>query len=109
MAELNVLDGHMQPVRSIAFSTDGTCIVSGSNDNSVWVWDASTGAGQNMLNGHMKPVWSVGFSTDGTCIISGSYDNSVQVYKGVLGLKRNICQSLCHVPNIVARRDNDLD
>jgi WD40 repeat protein len=43
--ELNVLNGHTESVNSVAFSTDGTYIVSGSSDNSVRVWDASTGKG----------------------------------------------------------------
>ena len=39
--ELKVLRGHNGLVKSVAFSSDGTKIVSGSNDNSVRVWDVS--------------------------------------------------------------------
>ena len=76
-AELKVLNGHKKSVLSVAFSTDGTRIVSGSKDNSVRVWDALTGAELNVLNGHMKTVSSIGFSTDGTRIVSGSEDTFV--------------------------------
>ena len=65
---------------SIAFSTDGTRIVSGSVDHSLRVWDASTRAELKVLEGHTGPVWSVSFSTDGTCIVSGSVDHSVRVW-----------------------------
>jgi len=78
--QLNVLNGHTHFVNSVAFSTDGTRIVSGSDDNSVRVWDASTGKQLNVLNGHTWLVKSVAFSTDGAHIVSGSYDNSVRVW-----------------------------
>jgi len=38
------LDGHWSHVRAVAFSADGTRVVSGSNDGSVKVWNADTGA-----------------------------------------------------------------
>ncbi|PPQ90385.1 hypothetical protein CVT25_014677 [Psilocybe cyanescens] len=37
--ELKVLKGHTRSIRSVAFSPDGKQIVSGSDDNSVRVWD----------------------------------------------------------------------
>lgn len=39
-----MLKGHSNTVRSVAFSADGRRIVSGSDDNSVRVWDAASGA-----------------------------------------------------------------
>jgi WD40 repeat protein len=42
-SEVKVLKGHTGWVNSVAFSSDGTQIVSGSGDESVRVWDASTG------------------------------------------------------------------
>jgi len=83
--ELNVLNGHTLLVSSVAFSTDGTCIVSGSRDKLVRVWDASTGKELNVLNGHTDPVRSVAFSTDGTRIVSGSDDKSVRVWDALTG------------------------
>jgi len=55
----NVLEGHTNLVRSVAFSPDGRRIVSGSLDNSVRVWDSLAGEAQNVLEGHMNLVWSV--------------------------------------------------
>ena len=53
---LMTLKGHNAWVESVAFSSDGTRIVSGSWDKSVRVWDASTGALLIMLNGHTNYV-----------------------------------------------------
>jgi WD40 repeat protein len=65
---------------AVAISSDGTHIVSGSEDRSVQVWDASSGAKLKVLKGHIDDVTSVAFSSDGTCIVSGSHDMSVQVW-----------------------------
>ena len=68
------LKGHTSGVRSVAFSPDGTRIVSGSTDKTVKVWDANTGQEMLTLKGHTSGVRSVAFSSDGTRIVSGSYD-----------------------------------
>jgi WD40 repeat protein len=80
-----VLEGHTSWVTSVAFSSDGTRIVSGSGDESVRVWDVSTGKVQSVLEGHTDWVSSVAFSSDGTRIVSGSGDESVQISDLQLG------------------------
>ena len=62
-----------------------TRIVSGSDDKSVRVWDASTGRHVLTLDGHTNWVRSVAFSSDGTRIVSGSEDNSVRVWDASTG------------------------
>ena len=64
-------------VNSMVFSPDGTCIISGSYDQSVWVWDALTGVELTRVNSHTSRINSVAFLPDGTCIVSGSRDQSV--------------------------------
>ncbi|KAJ6567929.1 hypothetical protein DFH09DRAFT_1033857 [Mycena vulgaris] len=76
-----VLRGHLNSVNSVAFSPDGTHIVSGSRDNTVRVWDAETQTQIGApLEGHTSWVRSVAFSPDGTHIVSGSDDNTVRVW-----------------------------
>ncbi|GJJ12146.1 hypothetical protein Clacol_006387 [Clathrus columnatus] len=73
-------------VLSVAFSPDGTRIVSASDDRSIRVWDALTGdivAGP--FNGHTGLVLSVGFSPDGTRIVSGSHDGGIRVWDALTG------------------------
>ena len=77
---LKELKGHTDSVWSVAFSTDGGRIVSGSGDKSVRVWDASTGEMLKVLEGHTDSVWSVAFSTDGGRIVSGSGRHSRYEY-----------------------------
>ncbi len=80
------LQGHAGAVFSVSFSPDGTQIVSGSNDWSVEVWDATTGNCLRTLQGHSGTVCSVAFSPDGSKIVSGSNDNTVKVWDA--GLER---------------------
>ena len=41
---MHSLRGHSGGVRSVAFSPNGTRVVSGSDDNLVKIWNAETGA-----------------------------------------------------------------
>jgi len=42
--QVHTLTGHSGSVFSVAFSPDGTRVVSGSSDKLVKIWDAATGA-----------------------------------------------------------------
>ncbi|KAF8181251.1 hypothetical protein K438DRAFT_1439900, partial [Mycena galopus ATCC 62051] len=76
-----VLNGHQNEVRSVAFSHNGTHIVSGSYDRTMCVWDTETQTQIGApLEGHTSAVMSVAFSPDGTRIVSGSYDRTVWLW-----------------------------
>ncbi|KAG8819591.1 hypothetical protein FRC19_009674 [Serendipita sp. 401] len=73
--------GHTSNVNSIAFSSDGRRIASGSDDNTIRLWDAETGQGLGEpLRGHEGAVRSVAFSPDGRCVASGSYDKTIRLW-----------------------------
>ena len=81
-AEIHTLHGHESAVTSVAYSPDGRHIVSGSFDETIRVWNATTGhcvAGP--FKGHTAWVSSVAYSPDGTYIVSGSYDSSIKVWR----------------------------
>jgi WD40 repeat protein len=42
--QMCTLTGHSRDVNSVAFSPDGTRVVSGSYDNLVKIWSSETGA-----------------------------------------------------------------
>ena len=56
MAPASALKGHSDSVSSVAFLHDGTQVVLGSHDNTVKIWDASSGAYLKTFEGHSNLV-----------------------------------------------------
>ncbi|KAF8958198.1 quinon protein alcohol dehydrogenase-like superfamily [Flammula alnicola] len=80
-------------VNSVAFSQDGSRIISGSDDETV-IWNATTGEVQAELKGHRvqdelqglrAEVASVAFSRDGSQVVSGSYVKTVRIWNAMTG------------------------
>ncbi|KAF8587953.1 WD40 repeat-like protein [Ramaria rubella] len=83
------IDGYAGGVQSVAFSPDGTHIVSGSNNKTLQLWDGTSGMHLNTLTGHSGGVLSVAFSPDGTHIVSGSSDTTVRLWDAASGVHLN--------------------
>jgi WD40 repeat protein len=75
-----VLVGHKDWVVSVAYSPNGTRIVSGSHDRTIRVWSAITYEELGRIEGHTKSVTSLVYSPDGSRIVSGSSDRTVRVW-----------------------------
>jgi WD40 repeat protein len=74
-------------VRSVSYSPDGRHIVSGSDDKTIRIWDAETGAAVGgPLEGHTGSVLSVAYSPDGRHIVSGSDDKTIQIWDAATGV-----------------------
>jgi WD40 repeat protein/serine/threonine protein kinase len=67
-------------VNSVAFRPNGQQIVSGGGDDTVQLWDASSGQELRALKGQTGLVYSVGFSPDGRRIASASLSGTVRVW-----------------------------
>jgi WD40 repeat protein/DNA-binding MarR family transcriptional regulator len=88
------LKGHSNWVRSVAFSPRSSTalnqgargiLASGSDDQTIKLWDLETGQCYQTLQGHTSRVWVVAFNPDGTQLASGSSDHSVKLWDVVRG------------------------
>ena len=66
------------------FSPDGTCVLSGSNEETLRVMDSKTG--EEVMKRHVSSLSSARFSPDGgSRIVSGSFDGYVMVWDAKTG------------------------
>ncbi|TDL24538.1 WD40 repeat-like protein, partial [Rickenella mellea] len=83
---ITMCEGHTNWIRCMAISPNGLIIVSGSDDKTLRLWDAKSGAviGQ-ALTGHSDGVNCVAFSPDSSIIVSGSNDGTLCLWHAKLG------------------------
>jgi WD40 repeat protein len=75
--------GHTDCVYSVHFDGKGL-LASGSWDNSIQLWDVSTGNCLKTLKGHISRVNIVNFDGKGL-LASGSRDNSIRLWEASSG------------------------
>ena len=76
--ETLVYHGHNGPIHCVAFSPDGTRIVTAGN--TIKLWDSVSGEDCLLLTEHTAAVHSVAFSSDGRRIVSGSEDGTIKIW-----------------------------
>ena len=76
---------HSDPVHSVAFSSDGRRVVSGSQDHTLKLWDVASGKLIRTFEGHEEGVSAVAFSRDGARLLSGGYDHTVKLWDAATG------------------------
>ena len=76
---------HGDAVSSVVISADSSRLASAFEDNTVKIWDASSGQCLRTLEGHSDLVSSVVFSADSSRLASASYDNTVKIWDASSG------------------------
>ncbi|HEU0086522.1 MAG TPA: TIR domain-containing protein [Pseudonocardiaceae bacterium] len=78
------LTGHSEPVRAVAFAPDGHTLATGSNDNTVLLWDLSDRTHPSRigpsLTGYTSSVSAAAFSPDGKTLATGSEDEGAVLW-----------------------------
>ena len=75
-----ILAGHIERVRDIAVSPDGSRIASAGGDKTAKIWDTETGENLLTLSGHEGYVEAIEFSPDGHHVATASRDNTVKLW-----------------------------
>ncbi len=83
-AQSAVLLGHTAAIRAIAFSDDGQLLATGSDDNTVRVWNVAARQLVKTLRGHGGRVRAVAFTAGGKGeerrLFSGGHDQKVMIW-----------------------------
>ncbi|MCA8994362.1 MAG: hypothetical protein KDA88_20460 [Planctomycetaceae bacterium] len=76
---------HGGPVYGVAVTHEGKYVVSCSADQTVRVWDTTTGQQRFQLNGHQGPVHAVVLNSDETLAVSSGADGTLRLWDIVGG------------------------
>lgn len=100
------IEGHKNTVKALAFTPDGSRLVSGSWDRTLRVWNLALKKEERVFSGHKDYVLSVCISPDGRLAASGSRDGEVKVWEIDTGRERlaitayrGAAWSLCFTPD----------
>ena len=91
-----ICDAHKSWVSWICFSPDGRLLASGSDDQTIRLWDTETGACLHTLQGHTGMIDSISFSPDGQTLYSGSADQTMRHWNVQTGACLYVMQGDTH-------------
>ncbi|MDF2532516.1 MAG: hypothetical protein K0Q65_2097 [Clostridia bacterium] len=103
--EIARLDPDWGNFTTAQFSTDGNTIVTGSEDNTVRIWDVESGAQLIVFKGHSAKIQSVSFSPDGRKVVSSDGDEVIiwdvqsERQLGLLPVKDETVSYVCFSPD----------
>jgi WD40 repeat protein len=84
-----VLQGHAEKVRAVAFSRDGKLLAAAGGQpgrfGELKLWDMSTRRELRTIRGHSDCMYAVAFSPDGATVATSSYDKLIKLWDTASG------------------------
>ncbi|MBM7054291.1 caspase, EACC1-associated type [Streptomyces durocortorensis] len=109
---IRTLRGHARGISSLAFSADGTMLVSGagrasvnnsgSPDTEALLWDTASGTIRTKLTGHTGGVWAVSFNPDGSSIATADGAGTVRLWEPRAGRLTRVLYGSRGIPSSLA-------
>lgn len=79
-ALIHSFQDHENGINSARFHPDGTCIASGSNDNTINIWDIRSQRLIQHYDAHNEAVNSITFAPNGRYLLSSSNDSTLKIW-----------------------------
>ena len=73
------MQGHAKQVTTVVVTRDNKYIISGSEDNTIRIWNLLEKTQESVLQGHSKQVTTVAATSDNKYIISSSLDKTIRI------------------------------
>ncbi|NEO55893.1 MAG: protein kinase [Okeania sp. SIO3B5] len=93
-------------IGTLAFSSNGKTLVTGSRDTTVKILEVPTGKVINTLDGDDSPIWSVAVNNDGTKLVAGTYDWRVMIWNLETGELFQVFEHWAPVWSVAISSDN---
>jgi WD40 repeat protein len=82
---VRVLHGHKGAVYAVSISPDGTMIATAGLDETIRLWELSSGRERRTLTGHQGWINAVAFTGDGHKLLSAGRDRTMRVWDVSIG------------------------
>jgi WD40 repeat protein/predicted Ser/Thr protein kinase len=105
--EIQRMEGHNNRIIDVAFTPDGTQVVSGGYDRTIRRWDVATGRELARIEELPQGVYSVGVAADGRTVVAGlARDTSLHLWDSSTNELRTVAsEHQASIPKVVFSRD----
>ena len=75
---------------TVTFSSNDRLMISESDDNTVWLWNAATDTEWCVLKNHSDLINAVAFLLNDRLIISESHDKTIQLWNVITNTEKHV-------------------